>query len=46
MAGNGKNIFAKIFTLFLIKGGDPCVGSQERFPPLIANTRAVFVPRR
>jgi hypothetical protein len=34
--GNGRGILAKIFTLFLIKGEDPCVSNDEVFCPKIA----------
>lgn len=44
LEGGGRNILLKVFTLFLIKGHDPCVGTLEHFNPKFKEQRLVFVP--
>jgi hypothetical protein len=43
--GKGKGIIMKVLTLFLAKGGDPCIETQERFHPKVKTTTAVYVDR-
>lgn len=43
--GNGRNIIAKFLTLFLIKGGDPCILGDEVFYPKFTENKAVYLPR-
>jgi len=43
--GNGRNIIAKFLTLFLIKGGDPCILGDEVFYPKFSENKAVYLPR-
>jgi hypothetical protein len=42
--GSKKHILKKIFTLFLIHGGDACVRSDERIYAKFRSTSAVYVP--
>lgn len=42
--GSGKHLVKKILTLFLIKGGDACIRTDERFHPRFRSTSAIYVP--
>jgi hypothetical protein len=42
--GSKKHFVKKVLTLFLIKGGDACVRSDERFHAKFRSTSAVYVP--
>lgn len=41
--GKGKGIILKVVTLFLIKGGEPCLDMAERFYPHIKETTSVYL---
>jgi hypothetical protein len=43
--GSKKHLVKKILTLFLIKGGDACIRSDERFFARFRTTSAVYVPQ-
>ncbi len=43
MKGKGRNIIVKVLTLFLIHGGEPCIGTQDRLFPKVGKDAQVLV---